>query len=319
MFKKKDDGDKKTQEKKSLFDNGSKPQGLFGIESNNDDKKSLEGLFTHINEKKDENKIEENKIVENKKIEEEEEMEIEDDKGKKEEESSMNSDKINNLWISDDEEIIDDDTDINKVIDYQMITKKAQKKDNNLNELNLLIIPELSEYYYKINSDIGNENISIELSDKIIEILSEKISKIQNDDEKKDELINLTIVYIYFDAFILHRDDCAYLMNLRDTMLYKYLIPIQIQIDYENKNKNLEKKSDVDTIINILKDIFFYLSMIDIGKASQKLAELNRIYESFISNNILGDKTLIFYDLFINIEKLIGIYNDIYKMKENVN
>ena len=59
----------------------------------------------------------------------------------KDETLSSKSDNINNIWISDNEEIIDDDIDINKKIDYKKIEEKSKNIPNNINDLNLLIIP----------------------------------------------------------------------------------------------------------------------------------------------------------------------------------
>ena len=104
------------------------------------------------------------------------------------------SDNIDKLWISDNEEIIDDDIDINKKIDYKKIEEKSKNIPNNINDLNLLIIPELSEYYlnksnpdnYNFNSNSNiKDKSSIEISNKIIEILNEKIEMFNDDEEKK--------------------------------------------------------------------------------------------------------------------------------------
>ena len=55
---------------------------------------------------------------------------------------------------------------------------------------------------------------SIEISRKIIEILSNLIKGKNLEENKEAELINIATIYIYFDAFILHRNDVIYLMKL---------------------------------------------------------------------------------------------------------
>lgn len=59
--------------------------------------------------------------------------------------------------------------------------------------------------------------------------------------------------------------------------------------------------------------------MLDISKANQKMMELNRVYKEILRKKSLGNQTLVFNDLFLNIEKIIKIYNDIYDLKDNFN
>ena len=246
----------------------------------------------------------------------------------KEEASSSKSDIINNIWLSDNEEIIDDDTDVNKKIDYKNIEEKSKNIPNNINYLNLAIIPEISEYYFNlmksslnnINYDSNLEN-SIYLSNYILEVLHNQINQINDNDEKKSELINITTIYAYFDAFILHRNDVVYLMKLRDELFYKYFMPIETGINIDKMDKDFynNARNKIDSIKNILKSIYLYLTMLDISKAKQKIIELNRMYKEFISKNVLGEKTLEFSDLFLNMEKIISIFYDIYNLKENFN
>ena len=261
-------------------------------------------------------------------IEEEEINDMDIEMDKKDESSSKNSDYINNLWISDDEEIIDDDIDINKKIDYKKVEEKSKNIPNNINDLNSLIIPELSEFYFNLMKSLDNNinynsnlNNSIELSSKILSILKDKIEFYNDNIEKKNELINITTIYAYFDSFILHRNDIIYLMKLRDEIFYKYYVPIETAIDVDkNKSKiNDMNSNNIGSIINILENIYFHLSLLDLSKAKQKILELNRIYKEILRERILGDKTLIFNDLFLNIEKIIKIYNNIYNLKDNLN
>ena len=269
------------------------------------------------NEEKEENNLE---IVNDSN-----DMDLEEEN--KDETLSSKSDNINNIWISDNEEIIDDDIDINKKIDYKKIEEKSKNIPNNINDLNLLIIPELSEYYFNLKKSIDNNindndsNITIELSNKIIEILNKKIEDFNENEEKRNELINIATIYIYFDAFILHNNDINYLMRLRDELFYKYYMPIEtvIIMDKKNNEKYGISRNNIESIINNLKNIYFYLTMLDISKAKQKMMELNRLYKDILRKQKLGDKTLIFNDLFLNIEKIIKIYNDIYNLKENIN
>ena len=255
-------------------------------------------------------------------------MDVEDNK---DETSSTNSENINYLWMSDEENIIDDDTDSNKKIDYKKIEEESKSIPNNINKLNSLIIPELSEFYFKkchttsdyyINSDSNiKDKDSVEISSKIIKILNDKIENMTQDEETKNELINLTAIYMYFDAFLLHRDDIVYLMKLRDELLYKYFIPIEtiMNLDKKNRDMYLNNNGNIDSIANTLKNIYFNLSMLDIDKAGQKMMELIRLYKDVIKAKLLDDKTMQFNELFLNMERIIKIYNDIYKLKENFN
>jgi hypothetical protein len=59
--------------------------------------------------------------------------------------------------------------------------------------------------------------------------------------------------------------------------------------------------------------------MLDINKAYQQIGLLMQLYESIFRKKILGDKTMKFNDLFMNLEKIIKIYNNIYSLKENFN
>ena len=247
----------------------------------------------------------------------------------KEDLSSNKSDIINNLWISDNEDIIDDDIDINKKIDYKKVEEKSKKNiPNNINNLNSLIIPEISEYYFNLMKSTDN-NISfssnfynsINLSNKILEVLKNQIELFNDNQEIRNEFINIMTIYAYFDAFILHRNDIIYLMKLRDELFYKYYMPIETVINMDKKSNELYNmnRNNVESIINNLKNIYHNLSMLDLSKARQKMIELNRIYKEIIRKNILGDKTLEFNDLFLNMEKIITIYNDIYNLKENLN
>ena len=252
-------------------------------------------------------------------------MDVEEDA--KDETLSTKSDVINNIWISDNEEIIDDDIDANKKIDYKKIEEKSKNIPNNINDLNLLIIPELSEFYFNLMKSADNNicynsnlNNSICLSNKILEILTQIIDNCE-DEEKKNELINITTIYIYFDAFILHRNDIVYLMRLRDELFYRYYMPIETVINMDKKNNEIygSSRNNIESIINTLRHIYFYLTMLDISKANQKMMELNRLYKDILRKKLLGDKTFVFNDLFLNIEKIIKIYNDIFNLKENFN
>ena len=262
---------------------------------------------------------------------ENEEMEMEIDEDIKKDSSSNNSEILNKLWISDNEEIIDDEVDTNKKIDYKMLEEKSKNKQNKINDINLLILPELSEYYfnksksiseYYTNSDSNiRDKFSIEISRKIIDILSKIIKEKNLDEEKESELINITTIYIYFDAFILHRNDVIYLMKLRDELLYKYYITSETLINFESKNNIIYDKenNNINSIITILKKLYFHLTMLDIDKAYQQIGLLMQLYESIFRKKILGDKTMKFNDLFMNLEKIIKIYNNIYSLKENFN
>ena len=258
---------------------------------------------------------------------EEQEMELEEEI--KNDSSSINSDIINNLWISDNEEIIDDDIDINKKIDYKKLEEQSKNKENKINDINLLILPELSEYYFQKSKSISDyytlsdsnirEKFSIDISRKIIDILSNIINEKELDEEKKSELINITTIYIYFDAFILHRNDVIYLMKLRDELLYKYYFQSETLIDFEKKNKNIIENNNLNSIIINLKKIYFHLTMLDINKAYNQVGSLIQIFENIYRNKIFGDKTMTFKDLFMNLEKIIKIYNNIFSLKENFN
>ena len=272
-----------------------------------------------------------NNIIDEDNKYENEEMEIDMEEDIKKDSSSTNSEILNKLWISDNEEIIDDEVDTNKKIDYKMLEEKSKNKQNKINDINLLILPELSEYYfnksksiseYYTNSDSNiRDKFSIEISRKIIDILSKIIKEKNLDEEKESELINITTIYIYFDAFILHRNDVIYLMKLRDELLYKYYITSETLINFESKNNIIYDKenSNINSIITILKKIYFHLTMLDINKAYQQIGLLMQLYESIFRKKILGDKTMKFNDLFMNLEKIIKIYNNIYILKDNFN
>ena len=53
------------------------------------------------------------------------------------------------------------------------------------------------------------------------------------------------------------------------------------------------------------------------------MMELIRLYKDTIKDKnlqkLLSDKTMQFNELFLNMERIIKIYNDIYKLKENFN
>ena len=311
--------EKKSEKKK--FDFGDNSMTILNNNSNNND------FFSNKKEIIEEER-EVNNNIQN--IQEEnEEMEIVEEI--KQDSDSTNSDIINNLWISDNKEIIDDDTDINKKIDYKKLEEESKNKENNINDINLLILPELSEYYFNKSKSISDyytfsdsnikDKFSIEISRKIIEILSNKINEKNLDENKEAELINITTIYIYFDAFILHRNDVIYLMKLRDELLYKYYIPNETLINFDKKNNLIynNEYNNINSLIILLKKIYFHLTLLDINKAYQQLGLLNQQYENIIRNKILGDKTMKYKDIFMNIEKIIKIYNNIYTLKENFN
>ena len=273
-----------------------------------------------------------NDINEQENINENEEKDMEVEEDIKQDSSSNNSDIINNLWISDNKEIIDDEIDVNKKIDYEILEELSKKKDNKINDINLLLLPELSEYYFNKSKSISDyyamsdsnvkDKFSIEISRKIIEILSNILKEKNLEEKKESELINITTIYIYFDAFILHRNDVIYLMKLRDELLYRYYIPNETLINFEKKNNNIiynKENHNINSIITTLKKIYFHLTMLDINKSYQQIGLLNQEYENIYRNKIFGDKTMKFKDLFMNMEKIIKIYNNIYSLKENFN
>ena len=325
----------KKEEKKSIFE-GSK-KGIFSFENKNKEKENeseeendnniintenQNSLFPDDNNndllnnlsKKHEKK---NDIDENKN-----EMDV-DEEAIKEETSSTKSDIINNIWISDNEEIIDDDTDVNKKIDYKKIEEKSKCDKNNLNPINSFIIPDISEHYFNLMKSTDNNlennstiNKSIALSNKIIETLKRQIKIINYDERQKSELINIMTIFSYFDAFILHINDIIYLMKLRDELVYKYFTSDQIPMNMDPGNGN---RSNIESIKYILENIYKYLSLLEISKAKQKMLELNRVNKEIIRKKELGNNTMLFNDLFLNMEKIIKIYNDIYSLKENFN
>ena len=311
--------EKKSEKKK--FDFGDNSITILNNNSNNNDFFSNKKQI--IEEEREVNNNIQNIQEENDEMEIDEEIKPDSD--------STNSDIINNLWISDNKEIIDDDTDINKKIDYKKLEEESKNKENNINDINLLILPELSEYYFNKSKSISDyytfsdsnikDKFSIEISRKIIEILSNKINEKNLDENKEAELINITTIYIYFDAFILHRNDVIYLMKLRDELLYKYYIPNETLINFDKKNNLIynNEYNNINSLIILLKKIYFHLTLLDINKAYQQLGLLNQQYENIIRNKILGDKTMKYKDIFMNIEKIIKIYNNIYTLKENFN
>ena len=291
---------------------------IVGIDSNND-----------VSNSKNFNLFNQNKIGEEDNNENEE-MEIDEDI--KKDSSSINSENINNLWVSDNDEIIEDEIDENKRIDYKMLEESSKNKKNNINTLNLLIIPELSEFYFnksKTLSDkycISDSNIeqqfSIEISGKIIEILNKLIQKEKLEEEKYNEWINIFKIFIYFDAFILHRTDPIYLMKLRDNLFYKYNNISETLINFENNNnKNIYSKenNNINSLIRILKKIFFSLTMLDVDKAYQQIDLIIRLYENIYRTKIFGNHTMKFKDFFMNLEKILKIYNTIYNLNDTLN
>ena len=224
------------KEVKKVFDFGDNSSTILNNNSNNND------LFSN----KKEIKVESNEVNNNIHNIQEENEEMEIDEEIKQDSDSTNSDVINNLWITDNKEIIDDDTDINKKIDYKKLEEESKNKENNINDINLLILPELSEYYFNKLKSISDyytfsdsnirDKFSIEISRKIIEIISNLIKGKNFEENKEAELINIATIYIYFDAFILHRNDVIYLMKLRDELLYKYYIPNETLINFDKKN-----------------------------------------------------------------------------------
>ena len=326
----------KKEEKKSIFEGGKK--SMFSFENKNKEKENASeeqndnniintenqnSLFPEANDNDLLNNLsrkpdEKNDIVNGNKNE----MDV-DEEVIKEETSSTKSDIINNIWISDNEEIIDDDIDINKKIDYKKIEEKSKVDQNNLNPINSIIIPDISEHYFNLMKSTDNNlannstiNKSIALSNKIIETLKRQIKIINDDEGKKSELINLMAVFTYFDAFILHINDIIYLMKLRDELVYKYFTSDQIPMNMDPGNGN---RSNIESIKYILENIYKYLSLLEISKAKQKMLELNRVNKEIIRKKELGNNTMLFNDLFLNMEKIIKIYNDIYSLKENFN
>ena len=274
-----------------------------------------------------------NKFIQNKNEEENsnenEEMEIDEDI--KKDSSSINSDIINNLWVPDNDEIIEDEIDANKRIDYKILEENSKNKKNNINALNLLILPELSEYYFEKSkliydySDSGStpkEKFSIEISGKIIEILNKLIKNENLKNENYDEWINIVKIFIYFDAFILHRTDTIFLMKLRDNLFYKYNNISETIINFEKNNSKIiynKENSNINSLITILKKIFFSLTMLDVDKAYQQIGLIMQIYESSLRTKIFGNHTMKFKDLFMNMEKIIKIYNTAINIKDSLN
>ena len=309
------------KEVKKVFNFGDNSSTILNNNSNNND------LFST----KKEIIVESNEVNNNIHNIQEENEEMEIDEEIKQDSDSTNSDVINNLWISGNKEIIDDDTDINKKIDYKKLEEESKNKENNINDINLLILPELSEYYFNKLKSISDyytfsdsnirDKFSIEISRKIIEILSNLIKGKNLEENKEAELINIATIYIYFDAFILHRNDVIYLMKLRDELLYKYYIPNETLINFDKKNNLIynNEYNNINSLIILLKKIYFHLTLLDINKAYQQIGLLNQQYENMLRNKMFGDKTMKFKDIFMNVEKIIKIYNNIYTLKENFN
>ena len=327
-FKNNDNKEKEKEKNQIKFGENNLFNPSVNINNNESIKDSL-NLFKNNEVINSQNMFELNNNKSEEVNEENEEMEIDEDL--KQDLSSNNDDIINNLWISDNKEIIDDEIDINKKIDYKKLEEKSKNQENKINNINLLILPELSEYYFEKSKSISDyqtfsdsnirDKFSVEISRKIIEILTKIIKEKNLEEEKESELINITTIYIYFDAFILHRNDAIYLMKLRDELLYKYYISNETLINFEKKSNMIyvKENNNINSIITSLKKIYFQLTMLDINKAYQQIGLLNQEYENIYRRNIFGDKTMKFKEIFMNVEKIIKIYNNIYSLKENFN
>jgi len=77
-------------------------------------------------------------------------------------------------------------------------------------------------------------------------------------------------------------------MKLRDELLYKYYITSETLINFESKNNIIYDKenNNINSIITILKKLYFHLTMLDIDKAYQQIGLLMQLYESIFRKKI---------------------------------
>ena len=165
--------------------------------------------------------------------------------------------------------------------------------------INAILLPKLSNIIYKVNNQISSGNIqdiatmSREHSKDIREALL-ILTEEKRNSSLYPELLNLLMIFSYFDFFVVHSDDFRYMFKIKNELIAKYALKLDLSQSFINSSANLK-----DSVVNYLEKIKQDLSLCDIKSALNKIKDLLCVFEQK------------HFEL-VSFEPLLDYYKDIY-------
>ena len=165
--------------------------------------------------------------------------------------------------------------------------------------INAILLPKLSNIIYKVNNQISSGNIqdiatmSREHSKDIREALL-TLTEEKRNSSLYPELLNLLMIFSYFDFFVVHSDDFRYMFKIKNELIAKYALKLDLSQSFINSSANLK-----DSVVNYLEKIKQDLSLCDIKSALNKIKDLLCVFEQK------------HFEL-VSFEPLLDYYKDIY-------
>ena len=173
--------------------------------------------------------------------------------------------------------------------------------EDNKNEINIntILLPKFSNIIFKLNNQISSGNIQniVSMSKEHSKEIRETLIVLTEQNRNTTlfpTMINLLMIFSYFDFFVVHSDDFRYMFKIKNELIAKYGIELALSQTMINSATNLK-----DSIINLLEKIKQDLSLCDIKSALNKIKDMLCIFEQ--KHNEL-----------ISFEPLLDYYKDIY-------
>ena len=173
--------------------------------------------------------------------------------------------------------------------------------EDNKNEINIntILLPKFSNIIFKLNNQISSGNIQniVSMSKEHSKEIRETLIVLTEQNRNTTlfpTMINLLMIFSYFDFFVVHSDDFRYMFKIKNELIAKYGIELALSQSMINSATNLK-----DSIINLLEKIKQDLSLCDIKSALNKIKDMLCIFEQ--KHNEL-----------ISFEPLLDYYKDIY-------
>ena len=173
--------------------------------------------------------------------------------------------------------------------------------EDNKNEINIntILLPKFSNIIFKLNNQISSGNIQniVSMSKEHSKEIRETLIVLTEQNRNTTlfpTMINLLMIFSYFDFFVVHSDDFRYMFKIKNELIAKYGIELALSQSMINSATNLK-----DSIINLHEKIKQDLSLCDIKSALNKIKDMLCIFEQ--KHNEL-----------ISFEPLLDYYKDIY-------
>ena len=175
----------------------------------------------------------------------------------------------------------------------------SNEVNNSEININTILLPKFSNIIFKLNNQISSGNIQniVSMSKEHSKDIREALLVLTEENRNTSlypTMINLLMIFSYFDFFVVHSDDFRYMFKIKNELIAKYGLELDLSQSLMNSAMSLK-----DNITNILEKIKQDLSLCDIKSALNKIKDMLCIFEQ--KHNEL-----------ISFEPLLDYYKDIY-------